>query len=245
MKLKGKVALVTGGAKRVGKEIALALASRGCSVAITYRGSLREAQATVAALRKKKVRAAAFQVDQRSGPQVRQAVRRVIETFGRIDVLINSASSFYPVPWEKVDDEVWEESIATNLGGPWHFSHAVGKQMKRRGSGKIINIADASAVRSPWLDYLPYSIAKGGLVTLTHGMAKALAPEVQVNAIAPGPILPPPGLSAAEKKKAAAMTLLKRWGSPSDIAAAALFFLEGSDYVTGTVLPVDGGRLLA
>lgn len=243
MKLKGKTALVTGGAKRLGKELALALASRGCNVAITYRGSIREADETVSALRKKKVKAAAFRVDQRSGPQVRETVRQVVKTFGRIDILVNNASSFYPAPWEKVTDEVWDESLGTNLSGPWFFSQAVGPRMKRQGAGKIINVSDV-AVASPWTDYLPYTVAKGGIVTLTLGLAKALAPQVQVNALAPGPILPPPGLSAAQKQKAAGATLLKRWGGAAAIVSAALYLLEGGDFVTAVVLPVDGGRRL-
>jgi len=244
MKLKGKVALVTGGAKRVGREIALALAGRGCHVAITYRESAAQAERTGREIRRRKVKSLAVQVDQRDAAQVRKAVREILKVFGRIDILVNNASSFYPVRWDKVTEQVWTESLETNLGGPWHFSQAVGPQMKRRGAGKIINISDV-AVRSPWLEYLPYTVAKGGIVTLTMGLAKALAPQVQVNAIAPGPILPPPGLGAAAKRRAAQATLVKHWGSPKDIAAAVLFFCEGSDFVTGVVLPVDGGRLLA
>ena len=244
MKLKGKVALVTGGAKRVGKEIALALAARGCHVAITYRESAAEAEKTAREIRSKKVKALAVRADQRAPAQVREAVRQVLKTFGRIDILVNSASSFYPVPWDQVTEEIWEESMETNLSGPWYFSQAVGPRMKRQGAGKIINISDV-AVLSPWLDHLPYTVAKGGVVTLTLGLAKALAPQVQVNAIAPGPILPPPDLGAAGRRVAAQKTLVKRWGSPKDIAAAVLFFCEGSDFVTGVVLPVDGGRRLA
>jgi len=114
----------------------------------------------------------------------------------------------------------------------------------RQGGGAIINILDVS-VLSPWVDYLPYSAAKGGLWTLTLGLAKALAPEIQVNGIAPGPILFPPDVSARERARAINKTLLKRMGHPRDIAQAVLFFSEGSDFVTGVVLPVDGGRRLA
>ena len=244
MKLKGKVALVTGAAKRIGREIALALAGRGCHVAITYRSSRKEAGATAAAIRRKGVRAMAVEADLLDSDQVRQAVRSVESRFGRIDVLVNNASSFYPTPWATVTDAQWEDLIGTNLSGPWRFAQAAAPGMKRRRAGKIINIADVAAF-SPWPAYLPYCAAKGGLVTLTWGLAKALAPEIQVNAIAPGPILMPKEISAADKKKAIEKTLLKRSGSPADIVAAALFLLEGSDFVTGVVLPVDGGRLLA
>jgi NAD(P)-dependent dehydrogenase (short-subunit alcohol dehydrogenase family) len=123
------------------------------------------------------------------------------------------------------------------------FARGAGLAMKRQGRGLIINIIDVS-VASPWVDHLPYSAAKGGLLTLTLGLAKALAPEVRVNGISPGPILFPPGTPRAEKEAALRKTLLKRIGSPADIARAVLFFLE-SDFVTGVVLPVDGGRLLA
>jgi len=235
---------VTGGAKRIGRRIALALAGRGCRVAITYRSSRREAESTAAALRRKGVRAMAVQADQRDGTQVREAVRAVEAQFGRVDLLINNASSFYPTPLETATDSQWEDLIGTNLSGPWHFAQAVSRGMKRRGIGKIINIVDAAAF-SPWPSYLPYCAAKGGLVTLTWGLAKALAPKIQVNGIAPGPILFPADVSRAERRRAIEKTLLKRMGSPEDIVRAVLFLLEGSDFVTGVILPVDGGRLLA
>jgi len=244
MKLRGKVAIVTGGARRIGREIALALAGRGCHVAITYLSSERAAGATVAAVRRKGVKGLAVCVDQRDPSQVKQAVRQIRARLGRVDILVNNASSFYATPWAEVRESQWEDLLATNLGGPWWFSQAVGRIFKRQGAGKIINIADAAAF-SPWPSFLPYCAAKAGLIALTRGLAKALAPDVQVNAIAPGPILFPPGVSRQERKRAIQKTLLKRAGSPQDIAQAVLFLLEGSDFVTGAVLPVEGGRLLA
>lgn len=236
--------MVTGGAKRIGREIALALARRGCHVAITYRSSRRAAEAAAAAIRRKGVRALAIEADQRDPDQVKEAVRRIQSEFGRLDVLINNASSFYPTPLGTVTEAQWEDLIGTNLAGPWRFAQAAAPGMKRRGLGKIINIVDAAAF-SPWPSYLPYCAAKGGLVTLTWGLAKALAPRVQVNGIAPGPILMPKKVGPAERKRAIEKTLLKRPGDPKDITAAVLFLLEGSDFVTGVILPVDGGRLLA
>ena len=244
MKLKGKTALVTGGAKRIGRAIALALAERGCHVAITYRSSGGEAETTVREIRRKGVRAIAVRADQRNGAEIKTAVRAVEAHFGRIDALINNASSFYPTPWWTATEAQWEDLIGTNLAGPWRFAQAVAPGMKRRRLGKIVNIVDAAAF-SPWPSYLPYCAAKGGLVTLTWGLAKALAPEIQVNAVAPGPILMPKEIKPAERRRAIEKTLLKRTGDPRDIAQAVLFFLEGSDFVTGVVLPVDGGRLLA
>ncbi len=244
MNIKGKVALVTGGAKRIGRQISLELASRGCHVAITYNTSETEAGRTVALIRKQGVRSAAYRVDQRDAHQVKESVKQIISRFRRLDVLVNNASSFYPIPFENVTEAQWEESIRTNLSGPWWFAQTAGKAMKRRGAGKIVNIVDVS-VFSPWIDYLPYSAAKGGLAVLTRGLAKVLAPEVQVNAIAPGPILFPPDTPAKEKEKAVRRTLLKRCGSPKDIAQTVLFLVCGTDFVTGAMIPVDGGRLLA
>lgn len=244
MKLKGRVALVTGGAKRIGRAVALGLASRGCHVAITYHSSKQEALQTVRMIRAHKVRSAAFQVDQRSGSEVRRAVEEIRKIFRHIDVLVNNASAFYPTNWSRVTDAQWNDLLSANLSGPWYFAQAVAPRMKRQGHGKIVNITDVS-VESPWVNFLPYCVAKGGLTTLTKGLAKALAPEVQVNAVAPGPILFPPGLPVKEQKRSIQRTLLKRCGDPKDIVQAILFFLEGSDDVTGVIVPVDGGRRLA
>ena len=170
-------------------------------------------------------------------------MEEILAHFQRVDILVNNASSFYPTPLEEVTEEQWEDLIQANLSGPWRFAQALGPVMKRRKAGKIINIVDTAAFR-PWTSYLPYCAAKGGLVTLTWGLARALAPHVQVNGIAPGPILFPRGIPARERRAAVEKTLLKRAGSPEDVAQAALFLLEGSDYVTGVILPVDGGRML-
>lgn len=243
MKLRGKVALVTGGAKRIGRHLALALAVRGCRVAITYNTSSAQAARTVRDIRAKGARGLALQADQRRPAEVRQAVAEALAVFRRVDILINNASSFYPTPFGRVTEEQWDDLLQANLAGPWHFAQAVAPAMKRQRAGKIINIVDTAAFR-PWVDYLPYCAAKGGLATLTWGLARALAPHVQVNGIAPGPILFPPDIPRKEKQTALKKTLLKREGSPEDIAQAALFFLEGSDFVTGVILPVDGGRML-
>ena len=241
MNLLGKVALVTGGAKRIGRALALGLASRGAHVAITYNTSEKEALETVRAIRRRGVRGLALRADQRDPSQVRRAVADLWAAFPRVDILINNASSFYPTPIDEATEEQWEDLIQANLSGPWRFAQALGPEMKRRKRGKIINIVDTAAFR-PWTRYLPYCAAKGGLVTLTWGLARALAPHVQVNGIAPGPVLFPPGISRKEKRLALNWTLLKREGSPGEIVRAALFLIE-SDYVTGVILPVDGGRM--
>jgi NAD(P)-dependent dehydrogenase (short-subunit alcohol dehydrogenase family) len=244
MRLAGRVALVTGGARRVGRVLARTLAERGCDVALTYLTSAREAREMAAEIRGIGRRALAIRVDQRRPAEVRRAVAEVVSRLGRLDILINSASSFRAAPLEKITPAQWEEALAANLSGPWWFARESALRMKAQGQGRIINILDIS-VLSPWTECLPYSAAKGGLWTLTLGLAKALAPRVQVNGIAPGPILPPLSLSGAAKRRALKKTLLKRWGSPQDIAAAMLYLLEGGDFVTGAILPVDGGRRLA
>ncbi len=243
MDIRGKVIFVTGGARRVGRAVAEGLAARGASVAISYRTSGREARQAVQVIRRHGVKSVAMRVDQRKPAQIRAAVRSIEKALGPVDALINNASSFYPVSLEKTTPAIWDDLIAANLSGPFWFAQALGPKMKRRGRGKIINIIDVS-VESPWVDYLPYSAAKGGLATLTKGLAKSLAPGVQVNGISPGPILFPAGISAAEKKKLLEKTVLKRAGSPDDILRAVVYLLE-SDFVTGTILPVDGGRLLS
>ena len=229
---------------RVGRAIALGLAARGCHVAVTYRNSEKEARETVQAIRRFKVKGCALHADQRDGSQVGAVIDDIVSQWGGVDILINNASSFYPTRWDTVTEEQWEDLISTNLTGPWRFAQRAGRLMKKQKQGKIINILDVS-IFSPWENYLPYCVAKGGLLTLTRGLAKVLAPEVQVNGIAPGPILFPKGMSEQEKRKATDQTLLKRSGSSEDIVQTVLFFVEGSDFVTGTILPVDGGRLLA
>lgn len=244
MRLRGAVALVTGGAKRVGRAVALALAERGASVAITYRTSAAEARGVVRQLRARGGRALAVCVAQEDVAQIRRGVREVERALGRIDILVNSASNFYATPLAGTTVEQWDDLVDVNLRGPFFFAQAVAAGMRRRRRGRIINIADA-AVFNPWPNYLPYCVAKAGLVALTRGLAKALAPHVLVNAIAPGPILPPPGLSRAQQRRALATTLLKRWGGPGEIARAVLYLTEGTEFVTGQILIVDGGRSLS
>ncbi len=243
MRLQGKVALVTGGARRIGRAIALGLAGCGCHVAITYRTSAAEARQAVRQIRRRGRRAMALEVDQRDPAQVRRVVEQVRRAFGRLDILVNSASSFPRTPWATVTGKQWEDVLSVNLSGPWAFSQSAGRIMLRQGSGRIIQIVDAAVYR-PWADYLPYCAAKGGLLALTWGLARALAPRVQVNAIAPGPILFAPGTSPSQKRAAVEKTLLKRAGGAEEVVRAVLFLAE-SDFVTGVVLPVDGGRLLA
>jgi NAD(P)-dependent dehydrogenase (short-subunit alcohol dehydrogenase family) len=244
MDLKGKTALVTGGAIRVGKAIALALAGRGADVAITYRSSSAEAAATVQALQSSGVRAHAVRCDQRDPYQVESAVLDVEQELGPPDVLVNSAAIFNRTPFEDATQEDWDSHLEINLRGPWLFAKAVGPSMKARGAGVIVNLVDA-AMERPYVNYLPYAVSKAGLASLTRGLARALAPEVRVNAVAPGTVLWPEDYTDEQKEPVVLRTPLQRIGTPEDVARTVLFLIEGSDFITGAVVPVDGGFSLA
>lgn len=244
MKLKGKVVLITGGAKRVGRQIALTLAASGAHVAITYRTSEQESRQTVSEIRKLGVRAAAYRAEASLEQDVQQVMRGILKDFKRIDILVNNAANFLKVPFEKLTGKDFDNAVNTNLKGPYLFSVAVGKMMLKQKSGKIVNIADWAGIR-PYKEYLPYCVSKGGVITLTKALAKSLAPYVQVNAIMPGPVLFPEDFGEDEREKVIQATPLKRIGSPSDIAESVRFFIEGSDFITGAILAVDGGRLIA
>ena len=238
MEIKGKTALVTGAAKRVGKEIALELARRGASICLHYNTSEKEAHATAAEIRALGAECNLFQADLSSTGDTMRMAEKVLKTH-TLDILVNSASLFYKTPLESVTEKDWEALVGSNLKGPLFLSKTIGAQMAKTG-GKIVNIADWSALR-PYKNYAPYCAAKGGLITLTKSLAKELAPKVQCNAIAPGPILPPPDMAEDEKAAVAKQTALGRWGSPRDIACAVAFLIE-NDFINGTVLVVDGGR---
>jgi len=243
MDLKGRTALVTGGAVRVGRAIALALAQRGAQVAITYRSSEGPAREAVGALEAQGVRALAVRCDQRDPQQIRAAVREIEAQLGPIDVLVNSASIFERTPFAEATLDDWDSHLEVNLRGPWLFAQAVGPGMQARGEGAIVNMVDIAAER-PFVGYLPYSVSKAGLVALTKGLARVLAPQVRVNGIAPGTILWPEEYPEAQKAAYLEKTPLHRAGTPEDAAAAVLFLIEGSDFVTGVILPLDGGRSL-
>ncbi len=244
MTLKGKVALVTGAAKRVGRAIALDLAKRGAHLVIHYNTSRREGEATAAAVRRLRRRALTVQADLTDDDAVRQMVATARRTFGRVDVLVNSAAIFPKTPFATLSESDWDTAIDANLKGPFLCALHIGRAMRSSGCGKIINIADWAGIR-PYRDYLPYCVAKAGVIALTKALAKELAPKVQVNCIAPGPVLWPEDFSAAERQQIIRRTPLRRAGSPADIAETVAFLIEGSDFITGATIPVEGGRLLA
>ena len=241
MELGGRAALVTCAARRVGQAIALAMADRGMDIAVHYNRSTSEARATVDAIERLGRRAVAVQADLAQEEEVEALADRAVQVFGKIDVLVNSAALFYRTPMEKVTAQDWEQFLRVNLTGPFLLARRLGLQMRRRGEGKIVNVADVAGI-APWVDFLPYSVSKGALITLTQGLAKALAPEVQVNAVAPGTVLLPEEYGDKEREAIVRATPLKRIGHPADVAKTVLFLLEGSDFITGQVVVVDGGR---
>ena len=242
MTLQGRVVLVTGGAKRLGQAIALTLAKRRAHIVISYRTSAREALLTVKTLQQYGSMVLAVRADVSKSADVKRLMERIRRRYGRLDVLVNSAATFERTPFATLTEPAWDGVLDTNLKGPFLCALHASRLMPK--GGKIINIADWAGVR-PYRDYLPYCVSKAGVIGLTKALAKELAPRIQVTAIAPGPILPPPDMSPRERARIATRVPLKRWGSPQDIANTALFLIEGTDFMTGSVVFVDGGQLIA
>jgi NAD(P)-dependent dehydrogenase (short-subunit alcohol dehydrogenase family) len=237
--LTGKVALVTGGAVRVGLEIARALADAGADVAIGYRRSAAEARAAVRDLEARGVRAAALRADVARPREARALVAAAVRRLGGLDILVNNAALFFRTPVLTTTIVQFDRLLAVNLRAPFFLSQAAARAMGRRG-GRIINIADVGAVRA-WAGYVPYGISKAGVLMLTRGLAAALAPRIQVNAVAPGVVLLPEGFPRVAGRRLTARIPMGRHGRPADVAQAVRFFATCSDYITGQVLFVDGG----
>lgn len=234
MNIDGKVALVTGSGKRVGREIALELARRGAQIAAHYRSSETGAKEVAGNT------GAVFQADLTDNRSIEKMFGGIEATFGGIDILVNCASVFSAATAADATPEHWDSQLDTNAKAPFFVAQHAARLMRTRGAGKIINIADVAG-ELIWPSYLPYSVSKAALIAVNRGLAKAYAPAIQVNAIAPGPVLFPEYYSEEEKKAAVSRTLLKRAGSPADIVNAVVFLIE-NDYVTGELIHVDGGR---
>jgi pteridine reductase len=239
MELRGKVAVVTGGAHRVGKAIALALAEAGAHLVIHYNQSA-DAAATVAEVQARGVRAIAVAADLGAPAGARAVFEAAEREFGGVDVLVNSAASFHSANVLTMSPEAWQQTLDVNLSAPFFCAQLAAQSMLRRGSGAMVNIADLSGLQ-PWARYPAHSVSKAGLLMLTKVLAKALAPAVRVNAIASGPVIKPPDWDEARWQAVGKRTLLKRTGSGYDVARATLFLLQ-EDYITGTTLLLDGGR---
>ncbi|HEX9652294.1 MAG TPA: SDR family NAD(P)-dependent oxidoreductase [bacterium] len=244
MELQNKVALVTGGAVRVGKAIAIALAKEGARVAVHYHRSQADAERTLREIESIGGTAALVPGDLAQLAEIEKVAARCYQAFGRIDILINNAAVYYRTPLDETTEKQWDELMTINLKAPFFCAQAVAKIMKKQQHGKIINIVDVAGI-DPWPGYLPYCASKAGLISLTQGLAKALAPNVQVNAIAAGTVLLQENTTPEYQREIEQLSLLKKIGSPSDIVNSVLYLLQGSDFITGAVIPVDGGRLLA
>lgn len=237
--IRGRTALVTGAGRRVGKAIALELARAGADVVVHVNASLAEGETTANEIRALGVRAAVVQADQRSVPAIEEACREAQAALGPIRYLVNSAAIWPHVKFDETTQEDFDLAIETNLRGPYFWARHLGPEIAKAGGGAIVNIADICADR-PWTNSLPYCLAKSALITMTYGMARALAPHVRVNAIGPGPVAFPDDYDPEKKAKDIRNTLVGREGSPEDVAATVRFLLE-HEYITGTFLPVDGG----
>jgi len=259
MDLQGKTALITGAARRIGRQIALTLAEKGASIVLHYSKSKREAVSLQQEIRNLGSEVFLIQADfspcpcpspllgSRKGEgwaaSFKKFLRSVYRAASRIDILINNASIFYPTPFGHISEKDWDRYMTVNLKAPFLLAQEIGRRMLRQKSGKIVNLVDWTALR-PNTRFIPYAVSKAGLISATYGLAKALAPYVQVNGIAPGPILAAERLGRSHNAQAARRTLVKRFGNPGDIAET-VEFLIGSHYITGTVIAVDGGASIA
>lgn len=242
MNLNGKIVLVTGGAKRVGKAIVRALAARGCKLVVHYHTSQTEAEETVHELLAAGREAIAVRADITQEGDVDRMLEAVVAQFGRIDVLVNNAAIFFRTPVETLTIEEWERTLEVNLTGTFLCAHKIGLRMQEWGWGHIINMADVAGLR-PWADYIPYSISKACVITFTQGLAMELAPQVMVNAIVPGPMLFQEDTPEEVRQREINKTLVKRMGTPEEVAKLVVFVAE-SDYSTGSLFHIDGGRSL-
>ena len=242
MELRGSVALVTGGAIRLGRAIALGLAARGAHIGISYNRSSAPAEATCAEIEALGVGCLALQADFSQSQYMQLIIDQMVKRFGRVDVLVNSAAIFEPGNWDDTTEENWDRHFDINLKAPFFLSQAFARQVARDRRGHIVNIADWRAVR-PGTDHVAYTLTKAGLVAMTKSLALALAPNIQVNAIAPGMILPPPGKDQAYLERMAARVPLGRVGSPEEIVRTVLYLVE-SDFVSGELVHVTGGEHL-
>jgi Dehydrogenases with different specificities (related to short-chain alcohol dehydrogenases) len=244
MEILGSKILITGAAKRIGRAIALALAEQGAQVLLHYHRSGPEARALQKQIRKDfNYEAPLLRADLRQPAQVFRLAEAAWKAFGSLDVLINNASTFFPVAVGRITPKDWHEAVSVNAEAPLYLMDRLGPRMQERRRGKIINIGDWNYLR-PASRFLSYCAAKAALLSLSQAYAKALAPQVQVNAILPGAILWPPDAMKIPKRKVLERTLVKRQGSPQDIVKTVEFLIRDGDYLTGSFITVDGGASL-
>jgi pteridine reductase len=235
------VAVVTGAGKRLGRQIALAFAGAGYDVVVNYLSSRSSAEGTADEIRNLGVESIAVQADIGKPHEVDRMFTRILREFGHLDVLVNSASVYYPSRLISTKAAVWQRTLDTNLSGPFYCSRAAAPILKRRKGSCIINIASLGGIQ-PWKEHLAYSVSKAGLIMLTKCLAKELAPHVRVNAIAPGTISMPGEENKNVQHLSASKILLQRYGNPRDITDLVLYLATQAQYVTGQIISVDGGR---
>jgi NAD(P)-dependent dehydrogenase (short-subunit alcohol dehydrogenase family) len=240
-KLNGKVALVTGAGKRLGRAVALRLASEGADIGVHFGRSQEEANGVVAEIEKLGRKAVAIRAELTTVEEIRALVQRAAHEFGRIDVLVNSAANFLPSSVISTTEEIWDASLDTNVKGPFFLAQAAAPWL-RRSNGVIVNFADTGGILG-WPGYIAHSVSKAGMIMLTKTLAKALAPDVRVNAIAPGTITMP-GDPPEWEQEFVKLAPLKKTGNPQDIAEA-VNYLVNAKFMTGHVLVLDGGRTLS
>ena len=240
--LSGKTALVTGGARRVGKALALALGRAGAGVVINYNQSAAEAESTVAELKAAGTRATSFQADVSRKSDIDALIAHIRAEHGRLDILVNSASLFETARFRDITEADWRRVIDVNLTGPFLLSQAALPLLEESDAANIVNIVDLSAIQA-WPSYAHHAVSKAGLLHLTKVMARALAPKVRVNAIAPGTVLPPDGYDGTAGDGTSDRRVVEPAGTPDDVVRA-LFYLIESPFVTGQTIVVDGGRTL-
>ncbi|MEO7712494.1 MAG: SDR family oxidoreductase [Gemmatimonadaceae bacterium] len=234
-----RVALVTGAGRRVGRAIALALAARGMHVVVHYHGSSEGADETVRLIRQLGGTADGIQADLRDVSGGDSLIDRSIETAGRLDALVNSAAVMLRTPVGETSAAEWDAMFSLNVRAPYFLAQRAAPAL-RASRGSVVNIADLAAYET-WPAYVPHGVTKAAIVQMTRGLAHALAPEVRVNAVAPGVVLLPDGWSDADAERLRSTTPLRRLGTPEDVAGAVVFLID-ADYITGEVIKVDGGR---
>lgn len=243
MNLKNRNVLVTGSSDRVGRNIALTLAKHGANIIVHYHANKDKAEKTAEEIRNIGSNVIVVQGDLSKKKDWLRISHEIVAKGATVDVLINNAAIFYKTPFFDASEDDWYNFMDTNLKSIYLGCQILGKAMLAQKSGKIINIADVSG-ETVWQDYIPYCVSKAGVIAITKGLAKVFAPHVTVNCIAPGTVLLAKNYDKQEEQNLIKRTPLKRIGSPQDIANTVLFLIEGSDFVTGAVIKVDGGRSL-
>jgi pteridine reductase len=237
--LEGRVALVTGAGHRVGRVIALALGARGMHVVVHYHGAAAEAERTAQQITMAGGTASVAQADLTVLPEAERLIDDVLSHHGELYVLVNSAAVMLRTPIGEVATDDWEEMFALNVRAPFFMSQRAAPALREVG-GTIVNIADLAAFET-WPAYVPHGMTKAAIVQMTRGLARALAPEVRVNGVAPGAVLLPEGWTDEDAERLRSTTPLQRIGDPTDVAQAVLYLID-AEYVTGEVIRVDGGR---